>query len=279
MLLGNPAIVNLTKILESGTAQSIDEVLKGQNFTLATALWYTLCLNRLRMKQVTDGKEEMPSFASYSFVEEYYNLGSTLNADREFTHTSYGVWPILSKDDVVRDEWLRFLDRFRICASNESKGKVVKALARTLWEMADNVPWHAFLEGAPCSALAGYHVRDGVLTFSVADVGMGFLASLKKLPHWKSLQREQDALQAVIDKEATSRPGETSGGGYKQLFQSLVDLNGLVYLRSGNSVVEIKQRGKERMRHFFPKAGGFGSQITVVVSFRGVPAETALEIC
>jgi hypothetical protein len=94
--------------------------------------------------------------------------------------------------------------------------------------MAHNVPSHAFLDGAPCNAIAAYHVKDGLLTFSVADLGVGFLASLRKLSKWESLQGERDALLAVIDREATSRPGEESGGGYNQLFQSIVDLNGLV---------------------------------------------------
>ena len=87
-------------------------------------------------------------------------------------------------------------------------------------------------ETMPCAALVGYQVTPSGLTFSVVDDGQGFLASLQRRARWKSLDSDNAALDAVVSKHATSRENQESGGGFKQMFNGLLDLNGLVILRS-----------------------------------------------
>jgi hypothetical protein len=151
-------------------------------------------------------------------------------------------------------------------------------VAGVFGEMGDNVVWHGSKPAEPpCIAVAGYHVANDVSAFSVIDAGQGFLASLRGTSTWRHLTSERLALDAVVTKQATSREGETSGGGFKQLFNSLLDFNGLVLLRSGNCTYRLENQHDIRkctVRESFPVKG---AQVTVIVSPTGKSCEKYLD--
>jgi hypothetical protein len=191
----------------------------------------------------------------------------------------FDVYRISSKADLLSEQWSLFCDRFRRSANGGRNGDMYVGVAGVLWEMADNVVWHAFeAEDKPCPALAGFHVTDDSASFCVADYGQGFLRSLHRAEHWAQLKTDHDALDAVVNKHATSRPGEKEGGGFKQLFNSLLDFNGLVILRSGSCAFRLEntpastRRGTASNSIHVP-----GSAITTVISTQGQPEEQPLE--
>ena len=153
-----------------------------------------------------------------------------------------------------------------------------RAVGGVLGEMGDNVVWHAFEnEHRSSPALAAFYVADGVASFCVADAGKGYLKSLKRNPVWAGLQRDEEALDAVINKRATSRVDEKFGGGFKDLFNSLLDFNGCVFLRSGNAFFHLEnahdsKKLTSRISHHVA-----GASVTVIVSPRSKPVEIPLK--
>ena len=189
------------------------------------------------------------------------------------------LYRIGSKADLLCEQWSLFCDRFRRSAHGGRNGDMYVGVAGVLWEMADNVVWHAYeAHDKPCPAIAGYHITKDTASFCVADCGQGFLRSLQLSPQWAGLKTDHDALDAVVNKHATSRIGEKEGGGFKQLFNSLLDFNGLVILRSGSSAFRMENTPASTRRG---TASNFihvpGSAVTTVISTRGQPTEQALE--
>ena len=196
-----------------------------------------------------------------------------------FGSPTFDLYRINSKSDLLSHEWSLFYDRFRRSAANGRRSDMYRAVGGVLGEMGDNVVWHAF-ESAnkPCLALAGFYVCDGVASFCVADSGQGYLKSLRRNPAWSSLQSDNDALDAVVNKHATSRIGENEGGGFKDLFGSLLDFNGCVFLRSGGSFYQLENSGETRRLTSRASTHVAGSSITVIVSPQSDPIEIPLKI-
>lgn len=191
---------------------------------------------------------------------------------------SFDLYRINSKQDLQSADWLLFCDRFRRSADGRRNGKMYLGVAAVLGEMGDNVVWHAFeAEAKPCPAIAGFHVANGTASFCVADAGQGFLRSLQRSTKWAGLNNDHDALDAVVTKRATSRPNESEGGGFKQLFNSLLDFNGLVVLRSGTSAFHMTNKGAERELHADNGIHVPGSAVTAVISKASQPKELPLE--
>lgn len=190
----------------------------------------------------------------------------------------FDLYRIGSKQDLLCDDWLLFCDRFRRSADGGRNGKMYLGVAAVLGEMADNVIWHAFeSQDKPCPAIAGFHVANGTASFCVADAGQGFLRSLQRSAKWAGLKNDYEALDAVVTKRATSRPNEDAGGGFKQLFNSLLDFNGLVLLRSGTSAVHMTNRGAQREMHADNCTLVPGSAVAAVISKTGRSKEPPLE--
>jgi hypothetical protein len=153
-----------------------------------------------------------------------------------------------------------------------------RSVGGVLGEMGDNVLWHAFeAEHRPCPALAGFHVTPEAAAFCVADWGQGFLRSLRRNARWMDLNTDNEALDAVVNRQATSRADEETGGGFKQLFNSLLDFNGLVILRSGSCAYRLENSGDMRQVTVRETSPTFGSSVTVVISPQGSPAEAVLK--
>lgn len=158
---------------------------------------------------------------------------------------SFDLLRIASKADVSETPWYAFLDRFRRSGSNGRQTKMFDSVSSVIGEIGDNVVGHAFeAEDKPCPAIAGFHVANGTASFCVADVGQGFLNSLHRSPKWKHLRNDLDALDAVVFQQATSRPNEETGGGFKLLFSRMLEFNGMVVLRSGTSTFHLSNTGR-----------------------------------
>jgi hypothetical protein len=104
------------------------------------------------------------------------------------------------------------------------------------------------------------------------------LASLKENPAWLHLPNSKEALIAVIKDHASRRPGLGDGEGFKQVFRSLADLNGLVILCSQEGRLRLHQtpQGRQAIAEFteaFP-----GVQLSVNCSLNGFPQEREISI-
>ncbi len=205
--------------------------------------------------------------------------GGTQVSPQPFGAPPFDLYRISSKQDLLSHEWQLFYDRFRRSFAGSRTGKAYRAVGGVLGEMGDNVVRHAFeAEDKPCPALAGFYVADDNASFCVADCGQGFLRSLRRAPAWSSLQTDHEALDAVVNKHATSIPGEKEGGGFKQLFNSLLDLNGLVILRSGSCAFRLENCGPSRVLTSRQTLHVAGSAVTVAISTRGKPSEVPFKI-
>ena len=167
-----------------------------------------------------------------------------------------------------------FESRFCKAAKQAGFGHKAEALSGALGEMADNVAQHSGSDPAcPAAGIIGYYICDGYVAFSIADLGRGALHSLKENPKWNQLQNSKDALLAIIQQHASRRPYGGDGEGFKEVFRSLTDLNGLIELFSGDGKIRITSTpsGRQATPQFAGLLSGF--QITVNCSLGGEPGE------
>jgi hypothetical protein len=203
----------------------------------------------------------------------------TQSSPEPFGSPSFDLYRINSAQDLLSHEWSLFYDRFRRSAARGRAGNMFRSVSGVLGEMGDNVVCHAYeAEDKPCPALAGFYITQNMASFCVADCGRGFLRSLMQSPTWSALKTENQALDAVVNKQATSRPNELTGGGFKQLFNSLLDFNGLVILRSGGCMYFLKNCRDVRQLTIREGAAFAGSSVTVIIAPQGQPIEEAIKI-
>lgn len=210
-------------------------------------------------------------------IAERLALRTPQRADNAFGTYPFEFFRISGRQDLLSDDWTYFCDRFRRAASRRRQSSAVLAIVSVFREMADNVVSHAYARAEePCSALAAYHVHETGTSFSVIDDGQGFLCSLRKNPLWEALTTENQALDAVISKQATARIGESTGGGFKQLFNGLLNLNGLVIMRSGDASCNLRGHGSAWEREDGAAHYVGGSQVTFIVGRNANPDELPL---
>ncbi|CAN5538096.1 hypothetical protein BH11PLA2_BH11PLA2_16500 [soil metagenome] len=129
--------------------------------------------------------------------------------------------------------WEDFANRFFRSAVDAGFQKVVAdGIGATMHELAENVFLHA---ESPVGAVAGYHVSPGVACFTIADVGVGVLASLRTCSEYTHLQYHGEALSAVLRNHASKFGSGKGGNGFRQLFKSLVDQRGELRFRTGEA--------------------------------------------
>jgi hypothetical protein len=167
-----------------------------------------------------------------------------------------------------------FEGRFDAGLRQSGFGKGSKAFVGAFKEMADNIVQHSGpASQKPAKGIIGYYVWDGCMVYAVGDIGRGVLASLQENPDWQELKDSEEALTAITTKGASRRVLSGEGGGFKQLFRSLADLNGLIILRSGNGLMSIKgspggRVSQGRLAIPFP-----GLQLSVACSLKNEPSE------
>ena len=122
---------------------------------------------------------------------------------------------------------------------------LARGLTGAVVEMVDNIWLHSETTQA---GLLAYQVRRRKFAFSVADTGIGVLASLKKNPRYEQLSSSMEAIRYAI------RPGVSrfadGGLGFSNLVRALADLWGNARIRSGEAGVLIDRTGDARKKDF-----------------------------
>jgi hypothetical protein len=279
MLLDANKIPELQRLLDSAQPDTFEK-LRGAEVTLTVALFLALA-----HRSASDaGKADLARKIAHLCLPGVQRAIMCLeNSGEQISREPFGspdldLYKIGSKQDLLSDEWSLFYDRFRRSAANGRRGTMFRGVGGVLGEMGDNVVWHAFeTENKPCLAIAGFYITDDTASFCVADCGQGFLRSLRRSPIWAPLSSDNEALDAVVNKHATSRIGEKEGGGFKQLFNALLDFNGLVILRSGSCAYWLENRGATRHLTVRQSVHVTGSHVTVAISTGGQPLEIPLK--
>jgi hypothetical protein len=108
----------------------------------------------------------------------------------------------------------------------------------------------------------------GYVSFSIADAGRGVLASLKENAIWANLSDSRGALLAILQKHASRRSGMGEGEGFKEVYRSIANLNGLVEVRShdGRATLTNQGGGRQIREGFIGFAPGF--QLSICCSVR-----------
>ena len=183
-------------------------------------------------------------------------------------------FPIRDSDWANSKHYHPFESRFCKAAKQAGFGKKAKALAGALYEMADNVAQHSGADRSfPSPGMIGYYICDGHVAFAVADLGRGVLNSLKENPPWKHLPDSKAALMAVVTNHASRRPHGGDGEGFKEVFRSLANMNGMIELLSSDGRVRIVStpEGRQATPQFTARMPGF--QLSVNCSLNTVPGE------
>lgn len=134
-------------------------------------------------------------------------------------------------------EWCSFRTRFEWAARNIGFSTEAAAnLQSALFEMAENAVLHSF---APICALVGYEIGNGAALFTVADVGIGALKSLRSNPSYSHLSDDVEAIRLALRSGVTSRLGENGGLGFNSVIKALAAHWGQLRFRSGNGCVTM----------------------------------------
>jgi hypothetical protein len=122
----------------------------------------------------------------------------------------------------------------------------------------------------------GYNIVAGEVHFAVADIGRGCLASLRENPRWDGLENSRQALEAILWNHGTRKVDSAAGGGFKQVWKSILDRNGTVALQSGDGyakalVITGAREQRTGFRNFLP-----GFRFSASCSLKGLPTETGI---
>lgn len=169
------------------------------------------------------------------------NGGGAVLPPKPFDEVDEAFYPLRDKADILAESWSRFVER--LAASLKRNGfpsDTHQALAGAFEEMADNVIQHSnFGTKDPANGFAAYKVGQKCLAFTIADVGIGALASLKYNPEYADTPNGRTALDLIARTRASRRSGQGQGNGYKSLFTGLARFNGTVRLRSADGVLTL----------------------------------------
>lgn len=146
-------------------------------------------------------------------------------------------WAIDGEEGFADQSWEVFEIRFnRSARSVGFSASVADGLQGALHEMAENAVIHS---EAPTGILVGYQVTPETALFTVADVGIGILASLRSHPVYQHFQVHLEAIREALH-VGVSRFGPGRGGlGFAQVFKSLTADSGLVRFRSGEGCITM----------------------------------------
>lgn len=164
--------------------------------------------------------------------------GGMLPDDDPFRRTTVEFFPLTCPRAFPSLPWDNYRQRFKKAMTIVGFSPAYAlALSEAFHEMADNVVQHSQvgIQTPDFSGLAGYHVSDKRMVFSVGDLGVGVLTSLRSNPRYVDLAASDRALLAVATEQATRRHHQQFGNGFRQVFKSLADLNGRIRLRSGDA--------------------------------------------
>lgn len=169
------------------------------------------------------------------------NGGGAVLPPKPFDEVDEAFYPLRDKADILDAAWRSFVER--LSASLKRNGfpdNTHLALAGAFEDMADNVIQHSnFGTQNPANGFAAYKVGEKRLSFTIGDVGIGALASLKYNPEYADTPNGRTALDLIARENASRRTGQREGRGYKSLFVGLARFNGIVRIRSADGVLTL----------------------------------------
>jgi hypothetical protein len=139
--------------------------------------------------------------------------------------------------------WQLFQQRFdKKIRESGFPEKLSKAITGAMAEMADNVEQHA---ESKIRGLVGYEVEFPYITYSVVDLGIGVLTSLKQNPQFVHLDSASEAISLALKPGVSRISNSYRGTGFQTVINSLADLNGVVRFRSDDGCVTIDGRSPD----------------------------------
>lgn len=180
----------------------------------------------------------------HSLLEQSMNLvkHGVVQRIRPFEERSSEFFPVDDTTDFSGLLWGQFLSRFTSAIRQTGLRNVAQGFSGILHDLADNVSQHSKI-GCPDRSIHGvtaYAVENRKISFVVGDDGVGALGSLKTNTDWARLKSDKEAIYAIACDHASRRRGQGDGQGYKNLFAVLARMNGLVRLRSGTGIFELR---------------------------------------
>jgi len=134
-----------------------------------------------------------------------------------------------------------FFDRFARSLKTHGFDHLADGIAKSLFDMADNVIQHSGNDTAHAALGAvGYEVGHRRCAFAVADIGRGVLESLATNPSWSELTSAADALDAAVRRGASRRVGQGPGQGFTELHRALADLSGTLRFATGEAILKLE---------------------------------------
>lgn len=139
----------------------------------------------------------------------------------------------------------------------QSKGfgvNLARALTAAVMEMVDNIWIHS---AADHSGLLAYEIRNRRFAFSITDLGVGVLTSLRRNPEHRYLTSSMQALEKAVQPGVSGQQDGT-GLGFYTLLSALADLWGTARLRSGEAAMVIDHKSDQRKTdfHYLPYLPG-----------------------
>lgn len=186
---------------------------------------------------------------------------------------------VRTREDQIDSRHQLYRERFvRSVKSAGFAKEFAYALAGAFGEMTDNVVQHSRSDSGELSGMAAYYVRSGYVAFTVIDVGRGVLASLTSSPAWRHLRTPSEALRAAVCENASSRANQPTGDGFRTLFRSLTDRNGLLRFRSDTALLTLGDGGHHRQGVEMSSPPLPGLQLSVCCALAGGAKENVIEI-
>lgn len=174
---------------------------------------------------------------------------------------------------VAIDSSSQFHQRFTRSLQKSGFARPLDAvLAKALAEMADNVLQHSG-ERTPAAGIWGYHVEREWMTFAVADLGRGILASLGSNPRYAHLRRSSEALEQAVRCGASRRVDGMAGMGFSALQRNLASYGGQLRFRSGDAALSLGGESGGYRSTPSSSANLRGFQLVVTVDLRKRPQE------
>jgi hypothetical protein len=155
-------------------------------------------------------------------------------------------------------------DLLKELIANGFPPNLARGLAGAVIEMADNVWLHS---DCPMPGLVVHQVRRRKFAFSVADIGIGVLSSLRKNPAYRQLSSSMEAIRCAIE-PGVSRDPNGGGMGFPSLLHALADLWGTARIRSGEAGLVIDRTQDERKKHsvYLPNLAGVHVSVRCALS-------------
>lgn len=147
-------------------------------------------------------------------------------------------------------------------------------LASVVHELVENVFQHSDGDKRRCfRGVVGYHSMPNYFSFSVGDLGLGTLNSLRLSSQWSHLSDDREALDAIVSRHASRKVNMDCGEGFKTVIKNLVDRNTTIHLRSGKTAVCIKGGDGNRLAEWRVAPPLAGLHVSVVWTALGTPEE------